>query len=372
VAYANTKRKLAEDEVRKHRDHLKELIEQRTAALEERIKELKCLYAISTIYENRNISLEGIFQTVSDLIPPGWQYPEITCSRIIFDHNEYKTENFKKTTWKQSSKISVNGEQTGTIEVYYLEERPKMDEGPFLKEEKNLINAIAEHLGSITEHRQSQERIKASLKEKKILLSEIHHRVKNNLQVIVSLLRLQSDKTKGTKYADLIKESINRVLSMALVHEQLYQSKDFSSIDFDEYISDLVSGLLRFHGVDTNIIEVKIECADAIVNLDDAIPCGLIINELVTNCLEYAFPCKRKGKIDISFFSISQHEFELKVCDNGVGIPDDFDIRNTESMGLHLVRHLAEGTLEGEMKLDRTKGTKFHFKFRKSNYNPRI
>ena len=224
----------------------------------------------------------------------------------------------------------------------------------------------------ITEHRQAMDQIKASLKEKKVLLSEVHHRVKNNLQVIVSLLRLQSDKTKDTKYADLIKESENRILSMSLVHEQLYQSANFSNIDSSEYITTLVNDLFRSNGVDTNLIKLNIECADTKFDIDNAIPCGLIINELVTNCLKYAFPDKRKGEIGISFSSTSEDEFELIVSDNGVGFPENLDIRDTESMGLHLVRVLAEETLEGKMMLEKTNGTRFDFRLKKIKYRSRI
>ena len=226
----------------------------------------------------------------------------------------------------------------------------------------------------ITEHRQTMDQIKASLKEKKILLSEVHHRVKNNLQVIVSLLRLQSDKTKDTKYADLIKESENRILSMSLVHEQLYQSNDFSNIDSSEYITTLVNDLFRSNGVDTNLIKLNIECADTKFDIDNAIPCGLIINELVTNSLKHAFPDKRKGEIAISFLQpvTSEDEFELTVSDNGVGFPKELYIRDTKSMGLHLVRVLAEDTLEGKMTLEKSNGTQFHFKFKKIKYKSRI
>jgi two-component sensor histidine kinase/HAMP domain-containing protein len=218
----------------------------------------------------------------------------------------------------------------------------------------------------------SSQHLSESLKEKETLLSEIHHRVKNNLQVIVSLLRLQSGATDDTKYTELLKKSENRVLSMAIVHEQIYQSGNFDNIGADEYITTLVNNLFISNGIDTNRIALHIECANTVFDIDNAIPCGLIINELVSNCVKHAFPNGQNGKIDISFLSTNNDEFELTVGDNGVGLPKDLNIRDTESMGLQVVRALTEDTLEGKIKLDRTKGTKFNFKFKNIKYKSRF
>ena len=216
------------------------------------------------------------------------------------------------------------------------------------------------------------EQIQASLKEKEILLSEIHHRVKNNMQVIISMLRLQSNKTCDKKYAELLKDSERRVLSMSLVHEQLYQSKNFSNIDFKEYLKNLLTDLFISHGVDTSTVELIIDCTDVLLDLDNAIPCGLIVNELVSNCLKHAFPDNRKGKITLLVGSVSEEEFELTVSDDGVGIPQDLDISNIDSMGLRLVRVLIEDTFEGQMDLERTDGTRFKLKLKKVKYRKRI
>jgi len=237
---------------------------------------------------------------------------------------------------------------------------------------KATTTSIGQLEKEVEERKKTEEIIINSLKEKATLLSEIHHRVKNNLQVIISLLRLQSEKTQDEKLSNIIKESENRILSMALVHEQLYQSKNFSNIDSNEYITTLVNDLFYSNGVDTNIIKFNIECADTKFDLDNAIPCGLIINELVTNCLKHAFPDKRKGEIEIFFSSTSEDEFELTVSDNGVGFPKELDIKNTDSMGLHLVRVLAEETLEGKMTLEKTDGARFHFQLKKVKYRSRI
>jgi len=134
-----------------------EALRGKTHDLGERIKELNCLYSILTICSNPGISMEEIFQRTVEVIPPAWQHPEITCSQIIIDDNPYKAGNFKETRWKQSSDILVTGKQVGTLDICYLEERPQMDEGPFLKEEKELINVIAEMMGCIIERMQAEE-----------------------------------------------------------------------------------------------------------------------------------------------------------------------------------------------------------------------
>ncbi|MEE9419116.1 MAG: sigma 54-interacting transcriptional regulator, partial [Desulfatiglandaceae bacterium] len=136
---------------------LKEALQQRTHDIGERVKELNCLYGISSICEKQDISLKEILQGTVDLLPPSWQYPDITCSRIILENEEYISENFRETDWKQASDIIVHGKPVGRVEVYYLEEEPKSDEGPFLKEERSLINAVAERLGHITERKRSEE-----------------------------------------------------------------------------------------------------------------------------------------------------------------------------------------------------------------------
>jgi len=225
-----------------------------------------------------------------------------------------------------------------------------------------FVNVIRD----ITERKRAEEEIKASLKEKEVLLKEIHHRVKNNLQVVSSLLYLQSEHIKDEQSLATIKESQNRVKSMALVHEQLYQSKGLARVDFIEYIRNLATYLFRSYGVDPDAITLKINADDVSLGIDTAIPCGLIINELVSNSLEYAFPAgKARGERE-SEIRINLHAYDnkltLTVSDNGVGLPGDLDFRNTESFGLHLVNTLTR-QLEGSIELDRSGGTAFEITF---------
>jgi len=226
-----------------------------------------------------------------------------------------------------------------------------------------LVGGRIEHYYDITQRKQAEEQIKASLKEKEVLLREIHHRVKNNMQIISSLLRLQSRYTKDKQILDIFKASQNRIETMAFIHEKLYQSKDLARVDFTDYVNTLTRNLFTTYGVSTARIKLNIDIKNVSLPLDNAIPCGLIINELVSNSLKHAFPTNKQGKIKIALHPINKNKWELIVSDNGVGIPEDIDFRNTESLGLHLVTILAEDQLRGEINLNRTEGTEFKIKF---------
>ena len=213
----------------------------------------------------------------------------------------------------------------------------------------------------ITEKKRAEEQIKASIKEKEVLLREIHHRVKNNMQVISSLLNLQSAHIKEKRYKEVLKEVQDRIRSMTLVHEKLYQSENLANVDSSEYITSIVRGLYRSYEITADRVTLVIEVEDVLLGVDAAVPCGLIINELVSNSLKHAFP-KEKGEIRITLCSIDGM-IELTVADNGVGIPEYIDFRNTESLGLDLVTTLVEHQLGGEITLDRSRGTAFHIVF---------
>ncbi|MGD2247839.1 MAG: histidine kinase N-terminal 7TM domain-containing protein [Candidatus Methanofastidiosia archaeon] len=215
-------------------------------------------------------------------------------------------------------------------------------------------------LRDITDRKKAEQEIKTSLKEKEVLLQEIHHRVKNNLQIISSLLNLQSQYIKDKKYAKMFKESQNRIRSMALIHEKLYQSENLADINFGEYIKTLASSLARSYG---NIrVTLKIDVEDVPLNIDTAIPCGLIINELIVNALQHAFPKNKKGVITVGVGTLN-HEIELKVSDNGIGLPDTVDVEQKQSLGLRLVAILAEDQLNGKIRVERNNGTTFWITF---------
>ncbi len=239
---------------------------------------------------------------------------------------------------------------------------------PAQLENKQVFIAI---IRDITERKKAEEQIKASLKEKEVLLQEIHHRVKNNMQVISSLLRLQAGETRDKREEELLRDSRNRIKSMALIHEKLYQSKDLSHINFNDYVGVMVKSLYRSYGVDTGKIALKIESGDISIGIDTAIPCGLIVNELVSNALKYAFPEGKKGEVNIALRKSSGDALELIVSDNGAGIPEGVDFRNTGSLGLRLVVTLAENQLQGKIKYNRAKGTEFKIRFKEIKYAER-
>jgi PAS domain S-box-containing protein len=258
-------------------------------------------------------------------------------------------------------KLSFEGEvsnQTARGEIKHIYMKSFLASGYEGTWSKVLVSII-----DITDRKQAEEQIKQNLKEKEILLSEIHHRVKNNMQVISSLLKLQSAKIEDKKYLDMFKDSENRIKSMALVHEKLYQSKDFASIDFNGYVKSIANPLIRNHTVNPDRIKLNIEIEDVPLELDNAIPCGLIINELISNSLKYAFPKDREGGIDIVLKAINSDEIELTVSDDGIGIPAEIDIGKTESLGLQLVQILAENQLDGTLELNRDGGTAFKIRF---------
>jgi two-component sensor histidine kinase len=201
----------------------------------------------------------------------------------------------------------------------------------------------------IAERMRAEEQIKASLKEKEVLLKEIHHRVKNNLQIVSSLLHLQSQYIKDQPALDVLVESQNRIRSMALIHERLYRSQDLASIDFAVYIQDLTTHLIRSYRARPAPIDLKIDAQDVYLAVDTAIPCGLITNELISNALKHAFPDGKAGEIRIKMELEGDRQFTLIVGDNGVGFPPDVDFENTESLGMQLVNTLVnqlDGTIE--------------------------
>ena len=485
IARDITVRQKAEEELKAMNEELRstnEILQKREHELGERIKELNGLYGVSKLVSEPGISLEEIFQGIVDIIPPSLQYPEITCARILLYDQEFRTKNFKKTTWMLASDIIMNSEQIGTLEMCYLRKKPEIDEGPFLKEERNLINAIAERVGKvieskraeeamwikdtaiassinaiaiadlegtltyinnsflelwgyedekdvlgkpaaqfwkieekaqevvrslrdkghwmgelatkrkdgslfdvqlsstvvkdnagrplcmmasfedITERKRAEEQIKKSLEEKEFLLSEIHHRVKNNMQVISSLLRIQSSNIKDEKILEMFNVIHGRIRSMSLLYEMLYKSRDMARIDLSEYIRELTTHLFSMYRAKVGPVSLKLNVKDVYLDAKRAIPCGLIITELVSNSLKHAFPNGKKGEISVEMFSDRGKKFSLIIRDTGRGFPEGLDFHKTESLGMQLVTGLVD-QIDGTIKLNRTKGTEFKIVF---------
>lgn len=209
----------------------------------------------------------------------------------------------------------------------------------------------------ITHHKNIETQMQSSIQEKNVLLKEIHHRVKNNLQIISSLLNLQSMYIDDEKAYEVFKESQNRVKSMAIIHEKLYQSGNFAEINVAEYLKNLTNSIFSSYGVNPDVINLEINAHDIYLDINTAIPCFLLINEAITNCIKHAFPGGRTGKITIDFEKIDDKHI-ISIRDDGVGLPKNLNINQTNTLGLQLITNLTS-QLDGELEVKSNNGTEF-------------
>ncbi|MEA3277735.1 MAG: histidine kinase dimerization/phosphoacceptor domain -containing protein [Pseudomonadota bacterium] len=227
-----------------------------------------------------------------------------------------------------------------------------------------LLRLVGEILAHALARKSAEERLQHSLQEKEVLLREIHHRVKNNMQVIHSLLYLQVNAIRDRVdpvALEAFRQSQTRIKSMATIHDRLYRSKDLTEIDFEDYLHALIPDLLQLYNIGDRV-RTDIEAKNTRLDIDTAIPCGLIVNELVANSLEHAFPGRRRGRIDIVLKHRAAGLLELTVADDGVGLPPGYDWRSTATLGLQLVNDLVD-QLDGEAMLDTGEGTRFDIRF---------
>jgi len=223
---------------------------------------------------------------------------------------------------------------------------------------------VAIAYSDITERKQTEERIHASLREKEILLREVHHRVKNNMQVISGLLDFQARSSRNPELTGMLNESQSRIRSMALIHEKLYESKDFARINLAGYVRTLSQELFQSHKIKSGKIDLIVQTdGDVYVDINKAIPCGLILNELISNALKHAFPIDRQGILQIIIHETKNTEIEIVIRDNGFGLPDDVDIHQPRTVGLYLVNGLVKNQLDGQIEVRRDNGTEFRIKF---------
>lgn len=225
----------------------------------------------------------------------------------------------------------------------------------------NQVSKIVIVDSDITGIKNLQKQIEASLKEKDVLIKEIHHRVKNNLQIIISLLNLQSGYIKDEFTLKAVKDGQNRVRSMALVHEKFYQAEELSEINFNEYLEKLCQYLFQSYGDKSDRIELTVTGDQILLDMDTAMPCGLLVNEIVSNAYKYAFPGNIKGFINLSL-SKESGAVILKLHDNGIGLPPDFNLQSAESLGMQLIQALTN-QLDGELVFSKENGTTFEIKF---------
>jgi PAS domain S-box-containing protein len=236
--------------------------------------------------------------------------------------------------------------------------------GPLQTEEGMLVSSA---IRDITERKKAEATARQA---REMYLRELHHRVKNNLQVISSMLYLQARHTKDPEALEILRESRSRVRSIAMIHEKLNRDPELRTINFADYMRDLVADLTRTYAADPNRILVTVSAEDLTLEIDTAIPCGLIINELVSNVFKHAFPEGRSGQVNISLERADTDEYRLVVRDDGIGLPKDSDWRTGSSLGLALVTDLTR-QLDGAMEVDVDRGTTFRIAFKEVRYKER-
>ena len=213
----------------------------------------------------------------------------------------------------------------------------------------------------ITARKLADRQIRTSLREKEVLLKEIHHRVKNNLQVIASLLSLQAEHAGDPKILAMLDDMKTRVRSIAAIHEILYGSADLSRIDFASYLNSIADDLKSFYAASSDRIKVIVKSEPVPLDITQAVPCGLIVNELLTNSFKYAFPDDRSGLIEVGF-RCADEQCTLEISDNGISLPKNIEPQNAASMGLQLLTLLVQ-QIKGKLTVDRQAGTRFNIVF---------
>ena len=290
----------------------------------------------------------------------------LKCMESVHPEDEYLLE--------ESMRRVLQGESTSTEYRIFRPDgtiRWLCDRAFPIYDESGKVYRIAGICEDISDRKFTEARIQAALREKEILLKEIHHRVKNNMQVVSSLLQLQAQYIEDEPTLALFEESQTRIHSMALIHEQLYQSENLDRIDLPLYVENLVANLYQSFGCSNTSIQFNLNIDPIYLNIETAIPCGLIINELVSNSLKYAFTQSSGGEININFHEITSQQFYLTIQDNGSGFPAGFDVENTETLGVRLVRMLTH-QLDGTLVIDSQCGTCYHITFLELNYRRRI
>ena len=293
-----------------------------------------------------------------------WFYREVGVGEAIFEDprevNQPTWKSFKARVVaclegkKQHMEFSVitDQEEEVWIEVFI---------DPIIHPQTKVINEVSCMAFEVTEKKHISRSIKQSLKEKETLLQEVHHRVKNNLQIISSIMSLQSSYVKEENTMNILNECQNRIKSMSFIHDSLYLNKDLDSIDFNYYIHGLCRNLIQSYSIDPTKINLNLEVDDVNLSLDQAIPCGLIVNELVSNALKYAYPDGRNGELSI-LVKEKEGRMALTISDDGVGIGEDIRLEDIDSLGLQLVFTLIE-QLDGDVAYSSHQGTKYLITF---------
>ena len=280
------------------------------------------------------------------------------CCAVCPTRTTLKTS---QSSYEIVPKIGTGGEVTGWLDLYSF---------PLIDQKTGQMKGVIEYIRDITERKEAQDKLQSSLSEKEVLLREIHHRVKNNMQVISSLLNLQSRHISDADVLEMFRESQRRIRSMALIHERLYQSSDLSRIEFSQYLQNLATHLFHSCQIDSDRVRLTMDTEEVFLNINTAIPCGLIVNELVSNALKHAFPNGRKGEVAIELHRVAGDGYVLRVKDDGVGFPEGLDFRRTDTLGMQIVITLV-GQIDASIELRREKGTEFKILFQEVKYKQR-
>jgi len=341
-----TERKRAEEALKESENKYRELYDEAPVGYHEIDREGRLTRVNKTEAELLGYALEEMIGRYV------WEF--IVPDQRGISRKSIKTKIEQKKTGEgfERKYICKNGKE---IDVYITDRL-------ILDKSGNLIG-IRSTLENITERKQVEEKIQASLQEKELMLQEIYHRVKNNLQVISSLLDLKSRNVRGKKAAEIFKECKTFVRAMSLVHEKFYQSRDLARINFKEYIESITKELVRAYYHAEKKIALKFDLEDISLEIGSAISCGLVLNELVTNSLKHAFPEGKHGELNVSLHAGEKNDIVLTVGDSGIGLPHGFNFRSSKSFGLNLVTGLVERQLMGKIELTESHGTEFRVTF---------
>jgi PAS domain S-box-containing protein len=365
-----TERKQIEDALREARDNLEEKVKERTAELEE---------AYNSLLENK-LRL-GEAQKIAHL--GNWDWNLLTDELYLSDeiyrifgfdpleliptYNEFLShvDPEDRSYVHNATLKALNGEPYDIeyrITLPNGEKRIAHSQGEFVFDEKCTPIRMRGVLQDITEHKKAQEALE---RMDKIRIKEIHHRIKNNLQVISSLLDLQAEKFEEEKVKEAFREGQNRVISMSLLHEELYKGEGTDTLDFSVYLQKLAENLFSTYNLYSKNVRLSMDLEDTVfLDMDTSVPLGIIVNELISNSLKHAFQGRQSGEIRIKLNrdECKSTAFILSISDNGVGIPENLDIEDLESLGLQLVTTLVD-QLDGELEINRNNGTEFTVRF---------
>ncbi len=353
--------RLRSSNFRRVRRLLEERVEVKTRQLTEKNLELEKLSIVASRTDNAVIIANsiGIIEWVNDGFFRMMRIPrEKLIDKKLSEINVYKNidHEIQEAIKGKHSRIFESNVSLDNKEELWISSTLT----PIYEEDGTLKKVVVVDT-DITAGKNMQKQIEYSLKEKDVLLKEIHHRVKNNLQIIISLLNLQTGYVKDENTLKTLKDGQSRVRSMALVHEKFYQAEELSEINFLDYIEKLCQFLYQSYGDKNHQVNVEIKGDYVGLDMDTAMPCGLLINEIVSNAYKYSFPGKESGKILIELKK-ADGKVNLLIKDNGIGLPDDFEIEKSESLGMQLILALTN-QLDGELKLSHEKGTSFAISF---------